>query len=91
MLLWPTAYTLRYLGMTVLAPEIVHGVHCYHKAEMHQALRARLVATLDRQFDLVAGLPQRAQIQFNADRDFDENGSLKDGRPSYSAFIRHQG
>lgn len=91
LLLWPTAYTLRYLGMTVLAPEIVHGVHGYHKAEMHQALKARLVATLDRQFDLVAGLPQRAQIQFNADRDFDENGSLKDDRPSYSAFIRHQG
>ena len=27
MLLWPTAMTLRYLGFTVLVPEIIHGVH----------------------------------------------------------------
>lgn len=90
MLLWPAAYTLRYLGFTVLAPEIVHGVHGYHRAERQTALEARLKAVLEAQAALIAGLDDRPRMAFNADDDFDAEGRLKPDRPSHTPFIRHE-
>lgn len=88
MLLWPTAYTLRYLGFTVLKPVIVHGVHGYHKGEAKDALEAHLTSVLGAQTNLLASFETREQIMFNADTDF-ENGRLRPDRPSHSHFIRH--
>ncbi len=90
MLLWPAAYTLRYLGFSVAVPEIVHGVHGYHKGERRRALEDRLDAVLVRQKELIAAFDERPLLHFNEDADFDENGSLKPDRPSFSHFIRHQ-
>lgn len=90
MLLWPAAYTLRYLGMTVLEPEILHGVHGYHKGDKRRSLQNRLTQALDHHHDVMAGLEKRPPILFNSDADFDENGRLLPDRPSFSAFIRHQ-
>ncbi|TYC64406.1 NAD(P)H-dependent oxidoreductase [Marinobacter sp. BW6] len=42
MLLWPLAYTFRYLGFDVLRPLIVHGVHGYHKGAAKDDLENRL-------------------------------------------------
>ena len=89
MLLWPLAYTLRYLGFTVLEPIVVHGVHGYFEGAEREALEARLRATLDAQGDLLAKFDTLPRIQFNADTDFDEAGRLRPNRPSYSPFIRH--
>jgi NAD(P)H dehydrogenase (quinone) len=88
MLLWPTAYTLRYLGFSVAVPEIVHGVHGYHREARKDALEGRLEATLDGQAELIAKFNDRPLIQFNADDDFSTNGTLKPDRPSFSHFIR---
>ena len=87
LLLWPSAYTLRYLGFDVYVPEVVHGVHGYFEGAEEAALQARLTGVLDGQAGLVAGLGERPLMRFNADSDFDESGRLKAGAESFSAFI----
>jgi len=89
MLLWPSAYTLRYLGFTVLQPEIVHGVHGYHTGSKKDALQEHLSQVLARQAGLINAFDTRREIRFNRDDDFDVEGRLRPDRPSYSAFIRH--
>ncbi len=88
MLLWPAAYTLRYLGFTVLTPKIVHGVHGYHTGPARVELENRLKAVLGEQDELIEGFDSRPCLSFNKDTDFDENGSLLPDRPSHSFFIR---
>lgn len=90
MLLWPLAYTLRYLGMDVLEPVTVHGVHGYHRGDREAALRARLAQVLADQPAMIADFDNRPLIPFNADDDFGADGRLKPDRPSHSAFIRHK-
>lgn len=89
MLLWPAAYTLRYLGFSVLEPEIVHGVHGYHHGTRREALEARLDSKLRDQADLIGGLHDRPPWPFNRDADFDAEGRLRPEAPAHSTFIRH--
>lgn len=89
MLLWPAAYTLRYVGFSVLSPVIVNGVHGYHEGTAETALQSRLAVILDRQAALIADWASHPKVPFNRDSDFDETGRLIDGRPSLSPFIRH--
>jgi len=89
MLLWPTAYTLRYLGFCVLQPLVVHGVHGYRQGDEKIALQHRLNGVLDAQKDVIAQFDRHPTIAFNADSDFDAEGRLKADRTSHSCFIRH--
>lgn len=88
MLLWPSAYTLRYLGFSVLAPVVVHGVHGYHRGTRKDDLEARLQQVLAAQSDVLASFATRPYLVFNKDSDFDDTGRLLDHSPSYSHFIR---
>lgn len=90
MLLWPSAYTLRYLGFDVLVPRVVPGVHGYFKGQERVDLEKRLQAVLDAQPDLIAGFDSLPRLSFNADDDFDAEGRLRADRPCHSPFIRHQ-
>ena len=90
MLLWPAAYTLRYLGFDVAVPEILHGVHGYHRDARLTALQDRLSQAIANQPTLIAGLPDRPLIAFNADTDFDADGRLRPDAQSHSHFIRHR-
>ena len=90
LLLWPTAYTLRYLGFDVLEPVVVHGVHGYHQDDRKAELTARLEATLEAQRSVIAGFDTHPLLAFNRDDDFDDSGRLRADRPSYSPFIRHR-
>ncbi|MEP2533658.1 NAD(P)H-dependent oxidoreductase [Shimia sp.] len=89
LLLWPAAYTLRYLGMRVKEPVIVHGVHGYHEGDERAALEKRLAGILAAQSEVIGGFEERRELRFNGDADFDENGRLKQTSPSHSPFIRH--
>ncbi|MBE0412398.1 NAD(P)H-dependent oxidoreductase [Yoonia sp.] len=89
MLLWPLAYTLRYLGFDVVQPRCAHGVHGYHRGDRETALRNRLTGVLAAQHDVIARFDTLPLIPFNADDDFVEEGRLRSDRPSHSAFIRH--
>ncbi|PSL18212.1 NAD(P)H-dependent oxidoreductase [Shimia abyssi] len=86
MLLWPTAYTLRYLGMAVLEPVVVHGVHGYHEGAGKAALEQRLAGVLGGQADVMSGFDAHVRMRFNADVDFDEDGRLRGA--SVTPFIR---
>lgn len=89
MLLWPAAYTLRYLGFTVLRPLVVHGVHGYFEGDERRELEDRLQAVLTAQREVMSRFDALPQIAFHADTDFDDNGQLRPDRPSLSHFIRH--
>lgn len=89
MLLWPLAYTLRYLGFDVVQRRCAHGVHGYHRGDRETALRTRLTQVLADQHDLIARFDTLPLIPFNADDDFDADGRLKPDRSSHSGFIRH--
>lgn len=90
LLLWPLAYTLRYVGLSVLQPICVHGVHGYHRGDRAVALGDRLQAALAGQADLIAGFDNLPEIAFNADSDFDTQGRLLADKPSHTPFIRHK-
>jgi len=89
LLLWPAAYTLRYLGFSVAVPKVLHGVHGYHHGARQTALQDRLSQVIAAQSEVMATFDQRPLMPFNADDDFDANGQLKADRPSHTPFIRH--
>lgn len=90
MLLWPTAYTLRYLGFDVLEPVTAAGVHGYHEGTAQAELEARLAALLADQARLMRDFDSLPRMRFNADTDFDATGRLKPDAPSHTPFIRHR-
>jgi NAD(P)H dehydrogenase (quinone) len=89
LLLWPLAYTLRYCGMDVAEPLIVHGVHGYHEGARKAELEARLTSVLSEQADVISGLETRALLPFNTDAEFDDDGRLRPETHSHWPFIRH--
>jgi NAD(P)H dehydrogenase (quinone) len=91
LLLWPLAYTLRYCGMEVAEPVLVHGVHGYHTGARKADLDARLARVLADQRSVIARLGERALMPFNADADFDSDGRLHPGAPGHWPFIRQPG
>lgn len=88
LLLWPLAYTLRYMGYDVKLPVAVHGVHGYHRAAGAEAMAERMQAALEGQAELIAGFDALPGYVFNADSDFDAEGRLKPDSPSHTPFIR---
>ena len=89
MLLWPTAYTLRYLGFEVLQPVVVHGVHGYYDERSERELRDRLSRVLEQHQKLLEDYDHLPRLNFNSDDDFDREGRLRGESPSHSHFIRH--
>ncbi|MEP1931688.1 MAG: NAD(P)H-dependent oxidoreductase [Roseibium sp.] len=90
MLLWPLAYTLRYLGMTVLKPKLIHGVHGYFRGDAERTLETRLKSSLSDHKQTIADFDTLPEIPFNSDTEFDEGGRLKSDAPIHSLFIRHK-
>ncbi|MGJ8622168.1 MAG: NAD(P)H-dependent oxidoreductase [Yoonia sp.] len=88
MLLWPLAYTFRYLGCQIAQPQVVHGVHGYWKGGAKDAVEARLAAHLTDHAEVIAGFDELSLMPFNADTDFDEDGRLRADAPSVTPFIK---
>lgn len=89
MLLWPSAYALRYLGFDVLRPVLAHGVHGYHTGVARTELESRLSEILADQARIMREFDAHPRLRFNADTEFDADGRLKPEAPSHSRFIRH--
>lgn len=87
LLLWPLAYTLRYLGCDVAEPLAVHGVHGYWEGPDKAELDTRLAQVLTQQAEVIAGLANRPRWAFHADTDFDETGRLRPGITPLSPFM----
>jgi len=88
MLLWPLAYTFRYLGCRVAQPQVVHGVHGYWKQDVKAELEARLAAHLSAHSKVISGFDQLPLMRFNPDDAFDEYGRLRADAESVTPFIR---
>lgn len=88
LLLWPLAYTFRYLGFDILDPVVMGGVHGFHGTAGRAELAPRLQDALATQHDRVAGMDTAPVWPFNADTDFDGAGRLHPGAPSPWPFIR---
>jgi NAD(P)H dehydrogenase (quinone) len=89
LLLWPLAYTFRYLGMRVLEPRTIHGVHGYFTGQEQADLQARLQSELAAHADIMREFDSLPAMGFNPDTDFDDSGRLRPASPSHSPFIRH--
>ncbi|ASJ71566.1 NAD(P)H-dependent oxidoreductase [Granulosicoccus antarcticus] len=89
MLLWPLAYTLRYLGCTVLQPCLVHGVHGFHQGEAKTELEQRLEQSINNQAQLISNFDDMPVMSFNRDDEFDDRGVLKPSATSQTRFIHH--
>jgi len=89
LLLWPLAYTFRYLGFTVLEPQLAHGVHGYFEGASESALERRLNSLLADHSAVMGKFDALPTISFNSDSDFNSNGVLKPGAPEHTPFIRH--
>ena len=89
-LLWPTLFTLRFVGFSLLQPSVAFGVHGGLNAAGAdgETVERELRRTEDR---LARRLPkafQEPELPFNGWHDFDETGRLTPGAASYSPFVR---
>lgn len=89
MLLWPLAYTLRYLGFTVLEPKLCHEVHGYHTGDRKSELEHELTKALALHKETIYKFDDLPVMAFNSDNDFDDDLRLKADAHSHSHFIRH--
>ena len=89
MLLWPSAYTLKYLGFSVLIHKLVHSVHGYFEGDEKSELESRLQSVVGEQSRLIKEFDTRPCVKFNSDSDFGTDGTLKPTSPQLSYFIRH--
>ena len=88
MLLWPMAYTLRYIGMDILPYKILNSVHSYHSDKHKKGLEKYLSREIKKQKSLIQNFQNKEVLKFNSDADFNEEGQLKENAKSYSPFIR---
>ncbi len=88
MLLWPLAYTFRYLGCQVAMPQFVHGVHGYWKDEEKIEVEHRLAAHLSAHSEVIDGFDELPLMRFNPDDAFDKNGRLRADAESVTPFIK---
>ena len=89
MLLWPMAYTLKYLGMDVLPHKIINSVHSYHKDNKKIEIEKNLKSELQNQLSFIQNCQLAEPLKFNKDTDFSNDGVLKESALSHSPFIRH--
>jgi len=61
MLLWPLAYTFRYLGFTVLKPHYAHGVHGYFEGAEKISLENRLKKQIDQHEKMIVQFDQKTK------------------------------
>lgn len=81
-LMWPIHYSLYYLGVQVLPPQVTHGVQGGGLSyEAEAVFRERLEAEKAAWAQRLAGLADESPIPFAGWDDWDEHGVLKERHP----------
>ena len=90
-LLWPTLFTLRFVGFSVLRPSVTFGVHGGLNAAAADgaAVELRLRRTEERLARRLPDVFQEPELPFNGWSDFQEDGRLTPEAAVHSPFIRH--
>jgi NAD(P)H dehydrogenase (quinone) len=90
LILWPTHYSLHYLGFTVLEPTIITGVRGGLAGDDAIAQSRYLEEQLLAQRARFANVDAIPVIPFNMAEDWDDRRKLKPHAPVHSPFIRHR-
>ena len=90
LLLWPSLFSLRYVGFTVLRPFFLHGVRGGLKGRDAEAQNVRLLKREQEYKKYLLNIDDVPTVPFNSDDDWDENRKLKPEAPPHSPFIRHK-
>lgn len=89
MWLYPTSYTLAYIGYTVLPAFATYGVIPPGTPEQAAKAQAHLAATEERYRQHLLTLDSRPPLQFNKWGDWDANGHFKPETKIHNPFSRH--
>jgi NAD(P)H dehydrogenase (quinone) len=85
---WPTNYTLAYIGYTVLPPFVAFGVMPPSTPAQVANVSAHLLACEERYRQHLLTLDSRAPLAFNKWGDWDQTGRLKPEVEAHNAFSR---
>lgn len=88
LVLWPTLYTLRYVGFTVRRPHLIHGVRSGLAGAEADAQRSRLAIEAEQLTERLLDLERVPLVAFNTDDDWGDDGKLRDTAPVHGPFIR---
>ena len=88
LLLWPTHFSLAYVGYTVLEPFKAFGVEGVLRYSADEVVRERLAGYARDWQALLDAVESRATIPFNGFADWDATGRLKPGVRGHSPFMR---
>lgn len=88
--LWPIFISLRYVGLDVLPPLRLYGIHGGLNGAQSQALTDTQRTAQAAMIDRLQRLDDIEPMPFNIAEHFDDHHQLKAGAPSYTPFIRHQ-
>ena len=88
LLLWPTNYSLAYMGYTVLAPFVVCGVEGGLRYSPETEVAARLARAERALAGRLGALEAVPAIPFSGWADWDASGRLKPGVAGHSPFMR---
>lgn len=85
LILWPILYAFRYVGFDVIRPFTLHDI----RGQDVEVMAQRDEALLARYGKFLRALDAAPHVPFNVAEDWDGEGRLRPGAPSYSPFIRH--
>lgn len=88
---WPTSYTLAYIGYTILPPFAALGVAPPATAAQATAVATHLADCEARYRQHLLTLDTRAPLDFNKWGDWDQSGRLRSDVPIYNSFSRVPG
>lgn len=88
LLLWPTNFTLYYMGFTVVPPFIAFGVEGALEYSDPDLVAARLEGFKGRFRDRLLELDSVEPMRFNGWDDWDDEGRLRPGVQGFSHFMR---
>jgi NAD(P)H dehydrogenase (quinone) len=91
LVMWPSCFTLHYVGFTVHTPFVSYGVEGGVQYSETAQMLTRLQHSKAAFEHRLAQLDQEAPMSFNGWNDWDKGGRLQPGAPSFSPFIRHLG
>ena len=90
LILWPFLFSLRYVGFSVLEPNLIFGVRGGLSGGEARAQDIHLRDAEEAYHAKLRSLETWPHVPFNADSNFDDVGRLRQDASVYSPFIRHR-
>jgi NAD(P)H dehydrogenase (quinone) len=90
LILWPTLYSLRYVGFEVLQPLITHSVHAGYEAAQVASQARYMERAIQRFLGSIQQLDSLPRVLFNTHDHWNDQGQLKQQSPAHSPFIRQR-